>query len=156
MLFKLVYSVDLLLESEQSRDIIYSDDPRIVVRIETHPSSDVEAHPDLKRQALCSASADLEPSLTIREMFESLAQDRMPVGSRLPKPLPSYIFEDGTIAPGQKVSLNYLPTSLESFVSDVFAKLHDYAIRSTSLEMAICSPRSSQSYQGNLRFAVVA
>jgi hypothetical protein len=130
MFFRLIYSMDLWLVGEQSREITYAGDPNIVVRIESHPPSDVEANPELRRQALCSASTDLEPPLAIHEMFKSLAQGRMPVGSRSPKPLPSYIFEDGTIAPGHNVPFSYLPTSLESFVNDfLFAKLHDYAIR---------------------------
>jgi hypothetical protein len=82
-----------------------------------------------RETAVCTAIMEREPSMLILGMFEDLAENRLPVGSKIPEHSP-HVTPDGTIRDGWVVPRSWLPQAFQSFTDQVDNELTDYARRS--------------------------
>lgn len=112
------HELPIALRSGETLQFTYKD-PHYTVVTARHPTDDEQKLGYNTDSLLCTVTSEQEPSLDVRAMFESLAGNRLPAGSKKPSEWDnywnSYIDEDGNIKDNHIVSINLLPPSFQEF-----------------------------------------
>ncbi|OLE53291.1 MAG: hypothetical protein AUG51_13820 [Acidobacteria bacterium 13_1_20CM_3_53_8] len=127
MYFKVEYNIrDLELDFGDSTasQFVYTHPYKITVTFR-QPTAHEQQLGYKKDNLICTVIGQQEPSPEIREMFESLANNKLPAGSKKPDKSNDYIDQAGNINDKYIVPLNLLPQSFQSFSTQVQKELTD-------------------------------
>ncbi len=131
MYFQIEYSVrDLLLKENEHWELNFGPPHNVTVSLRRYTREEIQrGHSE--RHAHCTASCEIRPSPKIREMFESLAENKLPPGSD-EDPNRHFIGEplfgsDGSFNKGFVLNLFLLPKAFQSFAENVYRELSRHA-----------------------------
>ncbi len=143
MYFSLQYWIDNILPSHEQEIVLnYGGNHHITCTLRK-ASEHEKKHHHHEDFVVCIVNSKVEPKDKIVAMFESIAQRRLPPGSKDPETwLKSperksaqvdFMDADGLIKSNVPPPLEILPLALQSFIEQVRTELQDYAVRTVRI-----------------------
>jgi len=130
MYFKLEYTVQQLPVRIENGDLVrmaYGGPHQVNVSLRSPTAEEQEAG-HKRENAFCTATSQQEPSASIHDMFESLADHRVPPGIQVPDGHPHFD-RDGRLKDDYALPFEVLPESFRSLAAQVWCELDDYITR---------------------------
>ena len=152
MLFKLEYTVqELRLELGQSNLLRFDYDGTTHITVELRlPTPNEQEVGHRKENPFGIATSSVEPPADVATMFASLADHRLPPGSKMTDRWPEYIAPDGQIKENYVVPLSLLPQAFQAFTEHIRRELSDHLRRTVHLlrwRYAITGPHNPFGYR---------
>jgi hypothetical protein len=129
------FKLELLLRNAPIRNspftIDYGGSHKIVVII-TNPTEEEQKKGYRVENPFCRVTSQLDPSVKIQEMLQSLDRNKLPKGSKKPESWMDYIDSEGNIKEKHNVNLSLMPEPFIDFYKQRYNELFDYARQTVS------------------------